>query len=79
MFDVTGLFTVFIVVVLSVGMNLRVCVCVCVCNFNVYYLHVMYALTFVLTFMLTDMFFTSLHPSMMCLIGMMRGLHFIIS
>jgi hypothetical protein len=76
MFDVTGLFTVFIIVVLSVCVNLRVCVCVC--NFNVYYLHVIYALTFVLTFMLTDKFFISLHPSMVCLIGMMHGSHFII-
>lgn len=68
MFDVTGLFTVFIILVLSVCMNLGVCVC----NFNVYYLHVIYALTFVLTFMLTDKFFISLHPCMMCIIGMMH-------
>jgi hypothetical protein len=75
MFDVTGLCTVFIIVVLSVCMNLRGCVC----NFNVYYLHVIYALTFVFTFMLTDKFFTSLHPSMMCLIGIMYGLQFVFS
>jgi len=79
MFDVTELFTVFIIVVLSVCMNFRVCVCVCVCNFNVYYLHVIYALTFALKFMLTDKFFTLLHPCMMCLIGMMHGLPFIMS
>lgn len=77
MFDVTELFTVFIIVVLSVCMNLRVCVCVC--NFNVYYLHVIYALTFMPKFMLTDKFFTLLHPSMICLIGMMHGLPCIIS
>lgn len=59
MFDVTGLFTVFVILVLLVCMNLRVCVC----NFNVYYLHVIYALTFMLTFMLTfaSYYFLVLH------------------
>jgi hypothetical protein len=51
-------------------MNLRVCVC----NLNVYYLHVIYALTFMLTFIFTDKFFTFLHPCIMCLIGMVHGL-----
>ena len=63
MFDVTELFTVFIVVELSVCMSLRVCVCVCVrvCDFNVYYLHVVYALTFVLKFMQVLHFLASKH------------------
>jgi hypothetical protein len=60
---------------LLVSMNLRVCFC----NFNVYYLHVFYALTSVLMFMLTDKFFAFLYPCMMCLIGMMHGLPLIIS